>query len=233
MSLREHNEVRETPRLIARIRRGEQIALVTDAGTPGIADPGARLVRAAHDAGLRVVPIPGPSAVTSALSVSGFSEPRFTFMGFPPRSGSDRERWFMRLSETPGVAVFFEAPHRIDQTIGHMTSIVGDRSVVICREITKINEHVDFIAQLNVTPSGLKPLGEFVVVVGPKRQHEPSSDDVERAVDLFGRITHLAGVEDRLALSMVSSASGLEGYTIKNAVKKRRILVKQQNKPES
>ncbi len=229
VSLREHNEVRETPRLIARLRQGEQIALVTDAGTPGIADPGARLVRAAHEASLRVVPIPGSSAVTSALSVSGFSGSGFTFMGFPPRSGAARERWFMTLSETPGVAVFFEAPHRIDRTLGHVTKCVGDRGAVVCREMTKINESIVSMGHITAETSEPRAQGEFVIVVGPRAVVDIALSTIETAVDIFSRITNLAGIENELALSMVSLAMGIERYAVKNAVKKRSILVKQQN----
>src|SRR6186997_2323188 len=112
VSVHEHNEHRETPRILDRISRGESVALVTDAGTPGIADPGARLVEAARRDNVRVVPIPGPSAVATALSISGFSADEFAFMGFPPRSGKDRARWLRRLTNDSRVVVFFEAPHR-------------------------------------------------------------------------------------------------------------------------
>lgn len=234
VSLREHNEVRETPRLIARLQRGECIALVTDAGTPGIADPGARLVRAVHEAGLQVVPIPGASAVTAALSVSGFPETGFTFMGFPPRSGAERERWFTRLSETPGIAVLFEAPHRIVFTFGDIANYCSGRRVVVCREITKFNESIEIIGQIEAGSAiqiDQRAQGEFVVVVGPASDLASSDNQLDEAIDLFGRITELAGVEERMAVSMVSSTLGVESFKVKNAIKKRRILVKQQNKP--
>lgn len=228
VSLREHNEVRETPKIVARLQQGARVALVTDAGTPGIADPGARLVRAVHEARLPVVPIPGPSAVTAALSVSGFSDSGFTFMGFPPRSGTDRERWLSRLAETPGVVVFFEAPHRIQFTIGDIAKQCGSRDYVVCREITKINESVALAHGEQLASAVQKAQGEFVIVVGPLVDDAGSSDRLEQAVDLFGRITVDAGLEQDLALSMVSSVLGVERFAVKNAAKKRRILVKRQ-----
>ncbi len=117
VSLHEHNERRETPRLLARLSAGESIALVSDAGTPGISDPGEHLVRACREAGLPVSPIPGPSAVMAALSTSGVPLGEFVFLGFPPRAGKARDVWFTNLSTEPRTAVFFEAPHRIKRTL--------------------------------------------------------------------------------------------------------------------
>src|SRR5579863_3949781 len=109
VSLREHNEVRETPRLLARLERGQNLALVTDAGTPGIADPGARLVQAARAASIATVPIPGPSALTAALSVAGLAVPQFVFRGFAPARQSERTRWFEEVRREWRPVVFFEA----------------------------------------------------------------------------------------------------------------------------
>src|SRR5262245_16760447 len=117
VSLREHNERRETPRLIDRLRTGQSIALVSDAGTPGVSDPGQHLVRSAHDAGIKVSPIPGPSAVMAALSASGEPGDEFRFKGFVPRSGDLRKRWLADLQAEPGTVIFFEAPHRIARTL--------------------------------------------------------------------------------------------------------------------
>ncbi len=140
VSVHEHNEHREIPRILERIGRGDSVALVTDAGTPGIADPGARLVEAAHRAGVRVVPIPGPSAVAAALSISGFNADEFVFMGFPPRSGRAREDWLRRLKGDSRVVVFFEAPHRIARTIADLSDTTVKRPILLGKEITKIYE---------------------------------------------------------------------------------------------
>ena len=146
VSLHEHNEHRETPRLIERIQGGATVALVTDAGTPGISDPGSKLVERAHAAGLHVVPVPGPSAVTAALSVSGVDGSTFLFLGFPPSSGAARSRWIDRLAEESSPVVFFEAPHRIRRTVTALIAKVN-RPIFIHRELTKIHE------QLAVSPS--------------------------------------------------------------------------------
>ena len=140
ISLREHNETRETPRLLDRLQAGQDIALVSDAGTPVVSDPGARLIRAARERGLTVSPIPGPSAVTAALSASGFPAHRFTFMGYPPSSGGDRRAWFADLRRETGTVVFFESPHRVTRTLEDLRTILVNRPIMIGREITKSHE---------------------------------------------------------------------------------------------
>src|SRR5215471_10930236 len=112
-SLHEHNEATKAESLVARLQRGESVALVSDAGTPTVSDPGGRLIRAAQGAGIRVEPIPGPSAVLAALAASGLPSESFTFLGFPPIKLNDRNQWFERLKRAAGTVVFFEAPHRI------------------------------------------------------------------------------------------------------------------------
>src|SRR5437763_10120720 len=112
-SLHEHNEAGKSPSLIARLEQGESIALVSDAGTPTVSDPGGLLIRTAIDAGIRVEPIPGPSAILAALAASGLQAESFTFLGFPPIRSKDRKSWFERLQVAGGIVVFFEAPHRI------------------------------------------------------------------------------------------------------------------------
>src|SRR3954465_13602822 len=109
-SLHEHNESAKSPSLVARLQNGERIALVSDAGTPTVSDPGGRLIRAAIDAGIRFEPIPGPSAILAALTVSGLPTDTFTFLGFPPTRSKDRKAWFDRLQTVGGTVVFFEAP---------------------------------------------------------------------------------------------------------------------------
>src|SRR4051812_46084717 len=112
-SLHEHNERQKSPSLVRRLVAGDDLAIVSDAGTPGISDPGSHLVRLAVEAGIRVEPVPGPSAVMASLSVLGLSADSFTFLGFPPVRSKDRSAWLARLAEVHDIAVFFEAPHRI------------------------------------------------------------------------------------------------------------------------
>ena len=163
-SLHEHNEGRKTAGLVDRLRQGDDIALVSDAGTPTVSDPGARLVQAAIEAGIRVEPIPGPSAALAALAVSGLPTDTFTFLGFPPTRSKDRKLWFDRLTNLTGTVVFFEAPHRIRQTLETLQATVGDCRVAVARELTKIHEEL-VRGPISVILDGLgKPRGEFTVV---------------------------------------------------------------------
>src|SRR3954466_6829815 len=115
-SLHEHNERSRTPALIARLEAGESVALVSDAGTPIVSDPGTHLVASAHAAGVRVEPVPGPSAVVAALSASGLGQGEFVFVGFPPSRSNARQRWFTHLAAETRVIILYEAPHRIIST---------------------------------------------------------------------------------------------------------------------
>src|SRR5215471_10179569 len=139
-SLHEHNERQKAAALIDRLKRGEDVALVSDAGTPVVSDPGQHLIRTAIDAGIRIEPIPGPSAVMAALAASGLAADTFTFLGFPPIRSKDRADWFERLRTAQGTVVFFEAPHRIGPTLEELLAKIGDRPAVVCRELTKVHE---------------------------------------------------------------------------------------------
>lgn len=142
-SLHEHNEARRVEEVLSRLEAGEAVALVADAGTPGISDPGRRLVEAVLDAGCRVVPVPGPSAVTSALSVAGLPADRFAFMGFPPRTEGEREAWMETLGRLPFTSVVFESPRRAAELLEEWEGRGwGDRACVLCREMTKKFEEV-------------------------------------------------------------------------------------------
>ena len=142
VSLFEHNERARIPGLVRRMAAGESIAMVTDAGSPGIADPGYRLVRAAIDAGLRVESVPGASALIAALQVSGLPTDAFTFVGFLPVKSGARRRRLEELSERRETSVAFESPHRIDATLADLEAIWKDRPVALARELTKVFEEV-------------------------------------------------------------------------------------------
>ena len=164
-SLHEHNEAAKSATLIARLGRGESVALVSDAGTPTISDPGGRLIRDAIAAGVRVEPIPGASAILAAVAVAGASTDTFTFYGFPPIKAKARTDWFERLRRVGGTAVFFEAPHRIRQTLETLRVQLGDCRVVIARELTKIHEELVRGPISEVLGRLENPRGEFTVVV--------------------------------------------------------------------
>jgi 16S rRNA (cytidine1402-2'-O)-methyltransferase len=136
-------ETRRTPSLLADLAEGRNVLLVTDAGMPGISDPGYRIVTAAAEAGIRVTALPGPSAVTTALAVSGLPTDRFSFEGFPPRKQGERTRRFTELAEDTRTHVFFESPRRLAVTLGELVRTHGgDRQAVVCRELTKTHEEI-------------------------------------------------------------------------------------------
>jgi 16S rRNA (cytidine1402-2'-O)-methyltransferase len=164
-SLHEHNEGRKSGAILERLGKGDNVALVSDAGSPTISDPGSHLVREALAAGIRVEPIPGPSALLAALTVSGMPTGSFCFLGFPPTRAKDRNAWFVRLQRVGGTAVFFEAPHRIRRTLMDLESTAGNVRVAICRELTKIHEELVNGPILDVLKHLEEPRGEFTIVV--------------------------------------------------------------------
>jgi 16S rRNA (cytidine1402-2'-O)-methyltransferase len=172
LSLHAHNEGARVPDLIDRLRGGASIAVVSDAGTPGISDPGAGLVRAAREAGIRIEPIPGPSAVVTAISIAGLDRPAFCFMGFTPIKPAERAAWMnevRRLTDSLAI-VSFEAPHKLRQTIEELGCFV-DYPILLFRELTKRFEET-----MAGTPAALltrleHPRGEFTIVI-PRRPAE-------------------------------------------------------------
>jgi 16S rRNA (cytidine1402-2'-O)-methyltransferase len=179
LAFHEHNEAQVEGRILQRITEGGAIALISDAGTPLISDPGYRLVRAAREAGLPVYSVPGPSAITAALSVAGLPPDRFTFEGFLPTKATARKKKLQALCHETRTLVFFESSHRIGAAIADMTDIFGgQRLVAVCRELTKKFETVLRLplAELNqqLLEDSNQSRGEFVVVVGG---HEESEDE--------------------------------------------------------
>ncbi len=167
ISFHQHSGERRIEQIIQRIQAGESVALVTDAGTPGVSDPGGALAEAAHQAGIRVIPIPGASAVTAVLSVAGLPAHRFRFEGFPPRKEGARRQFFESLQGEDTPIVFYESPHRLLKTLQAAYETLGDCTVVVGRELTKQFEEIfrgklsEAIAHWQSKP----PKGEFVVVV--------------------------------------------------------------------
>jgi 16S rRNA (cytidine1402-2'-O)-methyltransferase len=232
VSLHEHNERREAPRLIARLEAGESIALVSDAGTPGISDPGEHLVHMAREAGIRVSPIPGPSAIMAALSASGVPAAEFIFLGFPPRSGSVRSAWFERLAGESKTCVFFEAPHRILRTMDEVLETVGERPIFVHRELTKIHE-ISVKYTNNDSLKEQQQLGEFVVVVGNRPINTPDAEHVEltarKAVAMFGCLTENSVFSPDESERLTASALSLDQRVVHKAVKKARIAQKRRD----
>ncbi|HET9371925.1 MAG TPA: 16S rRNA (cytidine(1402)-2'-O)-methyltransferase [Vicinamibacterales bacterium] len=230
ISLHEHNEHREAPRLVERIQAGATVALVTDAGTPGISDPGAKLVAAAREAGVHVVAVPGPSAVTAALSVTGLETSTFLFLGFPPPSGAARSKWMERLKAEPGPVVFFEAPHRIRRTIADLTGVV-ERPIFVHRELTKIHETY----VLRPKTANIPEKGEFVVVVGSRVTRGISAETQMDPAVIFRFAACLVGlgvVDANDVPRLVGKAFDLDERAVPKLLKKGRYLVNQQTNAE-
>lgn len=223
-SLHEHNERARTPALIARLQAGESIALVSDAGTPIVSDPGRQLVAAAHAAGLRVEPIPGANAAIAALSASGLGSGEFVFAGFPPFRSNSRKKWLRALTTEPRAIVLYEAPHRIRQTLEDAVAILGDRDAAIGRELTKLHEELvvrPITAHLQHLGS---PVGEYTVVIAPMAEAQAGkaqATDAELAVE-FGDLTKNWGLERRQALRELGLKYGRRTRDVYEAVMKRR-----------
>ena len=211
-SLHEHNEAGKSASLVARLQGGEHVALVSDAGTPTVSDPGGHLIRQAIEAGIRVEPVPGPSAVLAALAASGLPTDSFSFLGFPPTKSKDRKTWFTRAKGSGGTVVFFEAPHRIRATLSELQRNVGDCPVVIGRELTKIHEEFVRGPISEALSSLVNERGEFTVVVfiGQSPDIGKSSSPSGTALaDEIGAMTTNVGVTKRKAINIVARKHGL------------------------
>jgi 16S rRNA (cytidine1402-2'-O)-methyltransferase len=164
-----HNEHEAAARIIERLLAGESVALVSDAGTPGISDPGAKVVAAVRAAGCKVVPLPGACALTTALSASGLLEEHFLFYGFLPSKGSQRRQALTELIDLPYALAFYEAPHRILETVADLATVFGDRTLVIARELTKMFETIHSLplgeALDWMKEDSNRQRGEFVLLV--------------------------------------------------------------------
>lgn len=166
-SFHEHNETRQGARLLQRLAGGDSVALVADAGTPLVSDPGARLVRDALAGDVDVHAVPGPSAALTGLIMSGFGGAAFTVAGFPPARSNDRKRWLERLAPEPRPLVVFESPHRIRATLADMAAVFGDRGAAVCREMTKVHEELVNGPITEIAERLSTPRGEYTIVVGP------------------------------------------------------------------
>jgi 16S rRNA (cytidine1402-2'-O)-methyltransferase len=219
VSYHEHNEATRTPELVQELLAGQRVLLVTDAGMPSVSDPGYRLVRAAVEAGVRVSAVPGPSAVLTALAVSGLPVDRFCFEGFLPRKAGERAARLRALVDEPRTMVFFEAPHRLGRTLAAMAEVFGpDRSGAVCRELTKTYEEVrrGGLAELATwAADGVR--GEITVVVGGAAAG--SGRSVEPA-ELAARVARLEaeGQPRKAAMAAVAAQVGVPKRVVYDAV---------------
>jgi 16S rRNA (cytidine1402-2'-O)-methyltransferase len=173
----DHNASAMRPKLLQRLRDGQRLALVTDAGTPLISDPGYRLVKAAREEGASVIPIPGPSAVTAALSAAGMPCDRFFFVGFLPAKAGERHEALAAFAAVPATLVIFESPHRLADSLAELARLLGDREAAVARELTKIHEEIRRgpLPELASHYSSVTVKGEIVILVAPASQ-QPGPD---------------------------------------------------------
>ncbi|MEO7084939.1 MAG: 16S rRNA (cytidine(1402)-2'-O)-methyltransferase [Gemmatimonadaceae bacterium] len=207
-SYHEHNEAKSTPRLVERLIGGESMALVSDAGTPLLSDPGSTLVGAAIAAGVDVVPVPGASAMLAALVASGLDAERFTFFGFLTRSGKRRRETLDDISQTRHTAILYESPNRLAGTLGELERLGnGDRPAVVAREITKHFEEVrrGTVGELRAYYEGVPPRGEIVLLLGALSLAAPSDEQVEQRV----RALRAGGMSARDTAATVAAELGI------------------------
>lgn len=176
VAMHAHSKDAEIEKLVEKMKEGSSVALVTDAGTPSVSDPGDALVRAAIDAGIRVVPIPGPSAVVAALSASGLAEHRFRFFGFLPRQNPERAQAIDDISKTSEPCVLYESPERTNETLSELARATPSRTVCIARELTKMHEELVRGALQDI--GSREWIGEITIVLGAfSREEEAISDE--------------------------------------------------------
>jgi 16S rRNA (cytidine1402-2'-O)-methyltransferase len=212
------NEAGRVPQLIDALHAGQDVLVVTDAGMPSVSDPGYRLVAAAVDAGLAITSLPGPSAVTTALAVSGLPVDRFCFEGFLPRKGGERRRVLTALADERRTLVFFEAPHRLAATLTDLTAAFGrERRAAVCRELTKTHEEIrrGSLAELAEWAVG-DVRGEITLVVAGATEVAGEAGPAELAADVAAR--EAAGQPRKEAIAEVARVRGIPKRAVFDAV---------------
>jgi len=178
----EGNELKKREFILSRLKQGDRIALVSDAGTPGISDPGFRLIQTVIENEFPIVPIPGPSAVIAALSVSGLPTDAFLFKGFLPHKSKKRRDFLKQLEETKETLIFYESPHRINETLNDILEILGNRETVLTRELTKVYEEIlrGKVSEIQNQITGRKLKGEITLVISGKNRKRVIGEAVMR-----------------------------------------------------
>jgi len=222
-SLHAHNEHARIPALLARLAAGASVALASDAGTPLVSDPGESFVRAALAAGCRVEAIPGPSAVLAALVVSGLPAAEgFTFLGFAPAREGERRRWLQAAGAEPRPVVFFEAPHRVRETLEAAGALLGDRNVAVSRELTKIHEtHLRGSISAVLAALG-EPRGEYTVVLAPAVPERPVPLTDAGAWAEFADLTGPGHLSRRGAVSAIARRHGVPAREVYAAIERAK-----------
>ena len=231
-SLHEHNERSRLPGLLARVKDGLRLAIVSDAGMPTISDPGFLAVRAASEAGIEVEIIPGVSALTTALAGAGLPTDAFTFLGFAPSRTGERRRWLKeKVGGALGTAILFEAPGRVTGLLADLQAVAGDRFVVVAHELTKLHEswHRGWLSDLT-SPSAqavIPEKGEFVVLVSDQKR-TPNADasiSDEEVVRIFVGLQDEAGAGRREAIAAVAERFGISRRAVYSIIEKHKSSV--------
>ena len=223
LSFHQHNVRSRTPHLLSRLQSGRTVALVTDAGTPGISDPGVELVRSCLEAQIPVESIPGATAPLAAAVLSGFPLIPMTILGFPPARLKDRTGWFQESSRIRHTFTFFESPQRIARTMKDLESYLGFRPIVVARELTKVHQSLIRGTARDISEQLQQVKGEVTVVVGPEIAKDMSnnqSDEPVRAaaVTYFGQLAEGGATSRRQAVSLAARRFGLSAKTVYQAV---------------
>lgn len=227
-SYHEHNKYEKAEQLISDMKKGKVIALVTDAGTPAISDPGEVIVKRCHEEGIEVTSLPGPAACITALTLSGLSTRRFCFEGFLPQDKKEKQEVLNRLKNETRTTVFYEAPHRLKKTLKEIETAIGNRKITICRELTKLHEEVictDIESAIEKYEM-MDPKGEFVLVIEGKSVEEllQESKDAFSMLDIeeHMKIYEDKGIDRKEAMKKVAKDLGISKREVYQKLLKER-----------
>ncbi len=226
-SYHEHNKKTKLDYILNYLKEHD-VALVSEAGMPGVSDPGYELIGAATRTDIPVVPVPGPSAVITALVVSGLPTDRFLYLGFLPRRAGARKQALKSVAQEPGTLLILEAPHRLQPTLNDLQLVLGDRQIAVCRELTKLHEEVFRGTISQAIARFAEPRGEFTLVIEGKKEekHRKSSEDIEkRLCDMYQ-----SGVKAKEAIARVAEETGLSRRELyRSWLKMNKVWSKKQN----
>lgn len=231
LSFHQHNVRSRTPQLLSRLQSGRAVAVVTDAGTPGISDPGVELVKACLEAQIQVEAIPGATAPLAAAVLSGFPLIPMTIFGFPPLRSKDRIAWFQEAAGIRHTFTFFESPQRIARTMRELASCLGFRPIAFARELTKVHQSITWGTARDISKQLQHVKGEVTVVVGPEVDKNMSinlsaDEAMASAVSYFGQLADNEGTSRRQAVSLAAKRFGLPARTVYQAVEQAKRSVK-------
>ena len=208
VSYHAHNYRRQIPKILKTLSQ-KNVALVSDAGMPGISDPGAELVNAVSKSNITIVPIPGPSAITTAIAASGLEGDQFIFVGFWPRRSSERKKLLEVLSSDPKALVVFETPHRFKKSLSDVLSVFGNRQITVCREMTKIHEEIFRGTITDALLHFSRPIGEFTLIIHGAQPLKPDNEGLEKnAITSLTLLRH-QGLKAKEAVATVVQETGL------------------------